>query len=573
MKIKYLRWDGEIIDLDIAIEDVVGTLPQNVVDLPEEVSVDSSSISVGDHGNKLYIAIKMPKGMTSTEEIQVDYEDFIEKIGGFDLSATITVDSLESYISALEYYRAYSLKMHVMLLCQHGERINSSLPNKDGLLHAIDALIDYFSCATQRSRSCTMVEGTLEELVKDLNKFLCNGSCNETNDESGILYEIARSIRLYLQGNCFCYYRGVSKPYYKEIPGIFRGNKLMEEDRWYRQMKVNFQDQLDQKHYLDRLAMLQHYELPTRLLDVTTNPLVALYMVTNTIYTNDKKMLGYGEVIVYFDDYSQVNDNGNVPADNRYGNEATYVYDGKAYDSSVVLLIAALVKLKYENKHRMFRVISTFRELIALIYAHKQDEDEYQRLAECINFCIHCCAEHFEQKYVFTTVESAHFKVQYGIDISTPFDICKYIWSEAQNVEGFSYASRLYTDDEIFTDDFLKFISSYRYLLTTVRRENSAFIDHVNVFDLLKSYHVKVGMTNERIQAQAGSFIICGLDEDYVNSKMNCSRRSECMRLIIKNKKKIAKQLNAIGINDTSIIPDMAHHAGYMKRQLDKGNN
>lgn len=46
---------------------------------------------------------------------------------------------------------------------------------------------------------------------------------------------------------------------------------------------------------------------------------------------------------------------------------------------------------------------------------------------------------------------------------------------------------------------------------------------------------------------------------------MISSRSKGYVRLFVKNKKKIANQLNAIGFNDSTMIPDMAHHAMYLK--------
>jgi len=42
----------------------------------------------------------------------------------------------------------------------------------------------------------------------------------------------------------------------------------------------------------DRLVRMQHFELPTRLLDATTNPLVALYFASAEYEENDEPQDG-----------------------------------------------------------------------------------------------------------------------------------------------------------------------------------------------------------------------------------------------------------------------------------------
>ena len=82
------------------------------------------------------------------------------------------------------------------------------------------------------------------------------------------------------------FYRGENKYFEITTPSIFRSG-LENEHKIFRELELRYPNIFDTaKSTIDKLAIMQHYGLPTRLLDFTTNPLLALYMALEN-YTID----------------------------------------------------------------------------------------------------------------------------------------------------------------------------------------------------------------------------------------------------------------------------------------------
>lgn len=98
------------------------------------------------------------------------------------------------------------------------------------------------------------------------------------------------------------YFRGHSNVNYTLVPSIMRKKEWrMNERRMYNDLLINCpQDFEGAKSHLQYLVQMQHYGLPTRLIDITRNPLVALFFSCQKLSPNN------GEVIIFGVDRSAV---------------------------------------------------------------------------------------------------------------------------------------------------------------------------------------------------------------------------------------------------------------------------
>lgn len=151
------------------------------------------------------------------------------------------------------------------------------------------------------------------------------------------------------------YFRGHSDKKYRLVPTLLRTDELgnylhlQNEDRMFSELECAHPSEFAADRYVfERLVRMQHFGLPTRLLDVTANPLVALF------FCCQKRNDGVeGEVVLFRPQRNSI----------------------QFYDSGLVSCLSNLARLPYRSKELLklnasmeeFNVSDSRRELLAQI--------------------------------------------------------------------------------------------------------------------------------------------------------------------------------------------------------------
>ncbi len=128
------------------------------------------------------------------------------------------------------------------------------------------------------------------------------------------------------------FYRGQSKCSYDLSPSVLREMPIAE-DKIYDEIIVRCSHEFDSiMSHSEILSKMQHYGVPTRMMDVTTNPLIALYFVCEEKNKDD------GAVYIL------------RPGENGIHKKV------KSYDSDAISILSSLPRFTYEEKEEIKRL-------------------------------------------------------------------------------------------------------------------------------------------------------------------------------------------------------------------------
>ena len=378
------------------------------------------------------------------------------------------------------------------------------------------------------------------------------------------------------------FYRGHSDKNYELKPSIYRNeNFIKNEDKIYRETIAKVPYDFNGKSSIESLALMQHYGVPTRILDLTTNALVALYFACEESKKIKeitkvkggsflKKVNIDGEVIIFnipnesvcYSDSDKVTILANL---SKYENNLHYEKNTsyKQDISDVEIKIKEILK----KTLKVINIDAVLEKAESLRYYSLNKKEELKKYYEDYRL------KNIDEK-IEDIIENYKGKEKIKDDIKSFFTILlltilKTIIDEAEQ----SYINNLNEKKP-----YLKKLLHY------IREDKSYFKPIINPNDIGKILAVKPKLDNPRIVRQQGAFLIFGAESSFVYNSTKpmpeikkdwIIKGNNNNKIIIKSSKKesILKELDKLGINKSTLFPEIDKVADYIKEKYTQKEN
>lgn len=360
-----------------------------------------------------------------------------------------------------------------------------------------------------------------------------------------------------IENNVF--FRGHASDTYTLDPGIYRkvanGKNLAEyEDEIYREVISKSPNEFVNKNTLESLALLQHYEAPTRVLDLTENALVALFFAVN------KHEDEHGEVIVF-----------DIP------NKSVC-----HYNSDRVTVLANIAKCD-KSFHYSSEFVAIYRNSIAELLVKK--------ITPNISV-LTCRTEIFDFLYKNKKLEKI-FAVNDQFDLRNYDKNLVFFKEQYKSINGTFVDNDEESFENKFIDSLLEILHKgishsidncnnkyFGKLIHNIREDKAYFDAIIDPTHLSQVFAVRPKFDNPRIIRQQGAFLIFGVKEELISGFNGYKPMTELKlewvsrgltkeRIIIDkdSKNKILKELEQLGINQSVLFPEVDKVADFVRKK------
>ena len=383
------------------------------------------------------------------------------------------------------------------------------------------------------------------------------------------------------------FYRGHADESWDLKPSIVRSDKgIKNEHLLFRDMVAHVpQDFSECKSALDYLVQMQHYGLPTRLLDVTTNPLIALYFACQP--AGDTTVGGIVDEAfeaanaVAFEAAISVDIDSDGNPDIYHNADVEYLL------SSVGILAGALTAASTNPEENPIgdRMIGCIVDTLV-----KARPDLAESIKEAVDAGEKSAKEAGLKDGVIYLFSIPEDRVKhYDSDtVSILSNLAKCGDIEINIDQNEELATKLKEEEDVqmgHEDPSLKAFNNkdgIQKLLHQIREEKPYFQPLIDPFDLCRTFLVKPKYANPRIINQEGAFFLFGLKLT-VGPWGKCLRKGEDKevpmlpaqwvkkKFIIPKKFKadILKELKFLGITDSYIYSGMEQYAKVLKERYE----